>query len=148
MYTIGKLLLCGAIIAHGLVMIQDESYGIKWDKDVKNALKIAPIPNDIKDLVNQHAHNILLAIAGLQILSFLNILFKRAQCIAVFNIIGFFLICAVKCNPLLASNPKDREHAIQECLKYLALVGGLLWYCSSSRTALEYEAAAKKDKRH
>mmetsp|Transcript_14630 Transcript_14630/g.16814 ORF Transcript_14630/g.16814 Transcript_14630/m.16814 type:complete len:149 (-) Transcript_14630:173-619(-) len=144
-YHFGKLLLLGTVIAHGALILTDSAYESKWKHDVKSAMSHAPVSHDIRSLVNQNAGYLLLGIAGFQCLSILNFLFRKAQCIAVINIIGLLVMCAVKANPFLASNPKEKNHAIQDALKYLALIGGLLWYCSSSLTHLHASKAKRKN---
>ena len=142
-HQFAKLILILGLVAHGSLILMDEGLKNEWQQDVKALFARDSFTGSLLLPIFDKA---LVAIAGMQVLSVLHFFFRKAQCIAVLNIIGIIMICMVKANPFKDyPNIADKNQALEEFLKNLAIAGGLLWYLSSSLAEAKPRETRNKD---
>lgn len=130
MWKFGSLLLVTFLVAHGYLILIDHGFKSTWEQNIKQLAK--NYNHEKWETIIPIADEILLAIAALQILSVFHLIYKRLQVLALLNIIGMLIISAVMTNPLLANERHQKNTIMGDLFRNLSIIGGLLWFVSSS----------------
>lgn len=126
-YNFGKLLLVVALIGQGYLTLTTPQIRADWNNNVQ---KLAKNYESLQfwGLLIPFSERIVLALAGIQLTAFFLLFSNRLSLVALLNVLALVLFTIVMGNPSLYKTYENQLETSHAMLKYLATIGGLLWY--------------------